>query len=44
VLVDREGRENNFSRDFGLTDEVKEQFRKLWFRYRTGQDAGPRDC
>ncbi|HZJ17829.1 MAG TPA: biopolymer transporter ExbD [Chthoniobacteraceae bacterium] len=39
VLVDREGRENNFSRDFGLTDEVKEQFRKLGFVI--GRDKTP---
>ncbi|NQT11224.1 MAG: DUF1549 domain-containing protein [Planctomycetes bacterium] len=39
VLVTREGRENNFSRDFGLPEEVKEEFRKLGFVI--GRDKTP---
>src|SRR4029434_3376327 len=39
VIVDREGRENNFSRDFGLSDEVKDEFRKLGFVI--GRDKTP---
>ena len=31
VIVDREGRTNNFSRDFGLPEEVKTEFRRLGF-------------
>ena len=39
VIVDREGRTNNFSRDFALTDEVKEEFRALGFVI--GRDKTP---
>ncbi len=39
VIVDREGRTNNFSHDFGLTDEVKEEFSKLGFSL--GREATP---
>ena len=31
VIVDREGRTNNFSRDFGLPDGVATEFRRLGF-------------
>ena len=39
VIVDREGRTNNFSRDFGLPEEVKTEFRRLGFVI--GRDKTP---
>ena len=39
VIVDREGRTNNFSRDFGLPEEVKTEFRRLGFVI--GRDTTP---
>ncbi|MHB0957581.1 MAG: M56 family metallopeptidase [Pirellulaceae bacterium] len=39
VIVDREGRTNNFSRDFGLPEEVKAEFRRLGFVI--GRDKTP---
>ena len=39
VIVDREGRTNNFSRDFGLPEEVKTEFRRLGFEI--GRDKTP---
>jgi biopolymer transport protein ExbD len=39
VIVDREGRTNNFSRDFGLPEEVKTEFRRLGFV--VGRDKTP---
>ena len=44
VIVDREGRMNNFSRDFALPDGVKTEFRRLGFAVgrigQTGPDIG----
>ncbi|MEO8353706.1 MAG: biopolymer transporter ExbD, partial [Chthoniobacteraceae bacterium] len=44
VIVNREGRINNFSRDFGLPEDVKTEFRKLGFVVgrigQTGADIG----
>ncbi len=39
VIVDREGRTNNFSRDFGLPEEMKTEFRRLGFVI--GRDKTP---
>jgi hypothetical protein len=39
VIVDREGRRNYFSRDFGLPDGVKAEFRRLGFEI--GRDKTP---
>ena len=39
VIVNREGRTNNFSRDFGLPEEVKTEFRRLGFVI--GRDKSP---
>ncbi len=39
VIVDREGRTNSFSRDFGLPEEVKTEFRRLGFVI--GRDKTP---
>ena len=39
VIVEREGRKNNFSRDFGLPEGVKTEFRRLGFEI--GRDKTP---
>ncbi len=41
VVVTREGRTNNFSRDFALPDEVKAQFRLMGFTVGRRDDALP---